>query len=144
MHPALGLLALVVCGISAVAGVRAGVALALVAIAELAVLAFLEIRTGPGPIAAPLPLMILLQCLIIGTGLAGGVLAARVVSHYLRAAADRERRSRDLFNLAADFYWEQDRDFRFTHAYDPRGLIDPRDLQAHVGGVLPGRWPRSA
>ena len=78
-------------------------------------------------------LMMLLQCLVVASGLAAGALIARVVSHYLRAAADRERHTQRLLRLAADLYWEQDREFRFTHIADPRGLLDAQVLQAQLG-----------
>jgi len=133
--PVLGMLALVVCVMSAVASARVGVVLAVAAVAELLVLAFLERRgiTVPGGAGNPLALMFLLQCLVIGGALASGVLVARVVSHALDAAAERERRASSLLRLAADLYWEQDREFRFSHVADPRGLLDSALVQAQIG-----------
>ena len=133
--PALGLLGLVVCVISAVASVRAGAFLAALGCVELVALALLETRgwSIAGPAGHPLSLMLLLQFLVVGSGLAAGSLIARVVSHYLHAAADRELHSRRLLRLAADLYWEQDRDFRFTQIADPHGLMDQAQLQAQLG-----------
>ena len=69
--------------------------------------------------------------IVLGLGVAA--IAARAVSRQLRAAAERERRARELLRLAADVYWEQDRDFRFSHVSDPRGLIHPEALAAQMG-----------
>jgi hypothetical protein len=44
--------------------------------------------------------MFLLQCLVIAGALASGLLVARVVSHALDAAAERERRANNLLALA--------------------------------------------
>ncbi len=133
--PALGVLGLVVCVVAAVASIRAGAALALFAVVELTALALLE-RGGfaaRGPAGNPLELMFMLQCLVVAGGLAAGTLTSRVVAHHLRAAAERERHARNLLRLAADLYWEQDSDFRFTHLADPRGLIDPTLAAAQLG-----------
>jgi PAS domain S-box-containing protein len=133
--PALGLLGLVVCVISAVASVRAGSVLALLAAVELLVVATFETPglAVTGPSGNPLSLLLLLQCLVVASGLAAGALIARVVSHYLNAAAERERHTQRLLRLAADLYWEQDREFRFTHIADPHGLLDADGLRAQLG-----------
>ena len=77
--------------------------------------------------------LLALACAVIGGALAVAALTSRVVAHYLRAATERERHVRDLLRLAADLYWEQDSDFRFTHVADPRGLIDPEALATQLG-----------
>ena len=134
-NPTLGLLAIVVCIVCAVASVRAGAALAFFAVAELGVLAWLEWRSAPpaGLIANPLSVELLLQGLVIGGGLAAGTLTGRVVRHYLGAAATREKRSRDLLRLAADWYWEQDRSFRFTVFADPQRSAHASPLDHRLG-----------
>ena len=133
--PSLGVLGLVVCVVGAVASVRAGAALALFAVVELTALALLDDGgwAAHGPAGNSLALMFMLQCLVVAGGLAAGALTSRVVAHYLRSAAERERHARDLLRLAADLYWEQDSDFRFTHVTDPRGLIDAAVLAAQLG-----------
>ncbi len=134
-NPSLGLLGLIVCCIAAVASVRIGVFLALLGLAEIAALAWLETR-GWGiarPLEHPLLLVALLQCLVVGAGLVAGTLTARVVSHYLRAAERRERHSNALLRLAAERYWELDRDLRFTNVSDPRRRIDLAVLEKHLG-----------
>ena len=77
--------------------------------------------------------LLALACAVIGGALAVAALTSRVVAHHLRAATERERHVRDLLRLAADLYWEQDSDFRFTHVADPRGLIDPEALATQLG-----------
>jgi PAS domain S-box-containing protein len=133
--PVLGVLGLVVCVIGAVVRVRAGLWLAAAATIELVVLALLESRgvTAPARPGNSLALVFLLQWLVVGGGLAAGVLMARVIAHSLHAAADREGRTDSLLRLAADMYWEQDREFRFTHIADGRGLLDPAVLRDQIG-----------
>jgi PAS domain S-box-containing protein len=134
-NPTLGLLALVVCIVSAVTPVRAGAALALFAVVELGFLGWQEWRTGahPGPMSNPLSIELLLQCLVIAGGLAAGALTGRLVRHYLKASAGREKHSRELLRLAADWYWEQDREFRFTVLIDPRGPGGPETAAQRLG-----------
>ncbi len=134
-NPTLGLLALVVCIVCAVANVRAGVALAAFAMVELGVLGWLEWRGAarPGPVGNPLAIELLLQGLVIAGGLAAGTLTGRVVHRYLRAAGAREKRSRDLLRLAADWYWEQDRAFRFTVISDPNGSAEAPERDPRLG-----------
>ena len=136
--PAIGLLGLLVCVISAVASVRGGAVLAALAIGELVLLRVFDPRAAVagGPLPDTTQLVFLIHCVVVGGGLCAGALIARVVSHYLRAAAERERHSLDLLRLAADLYWEQDREFRFTRAIDPRAMIDERTLQAQIGRTL--------
>ena len=133
--PSVGMLGLVVCVMASLAGVRSGAGLALLAVAELTVLALLEKGgfAARGTAGNSLALMFMLQCLVVAAGLAAGALISRVVAHYLRTAAARERHAHDLLRLAADLYWEQDSDFRFSHVSDPRGLIDPTVLAAQLG-----------
>ena len=75
----------------------------------------------------------LLQGLAIVLALGLAAWATWAVRQRLKSAAERERHANNLLRLAADLYWEQDREFRFTHASDPRGLIDPKLLAAQMG-----------
>src|SRR5207244_3923759 len=63
----------------------------------------------------PLSLVLLYQWLVVLCGTVGAAVIARVLDHYLLAAAEREQRFRGLLRIAADWYWEQDRNFRFTY-----------------------------
>ncbi|MEO7057596.1 MAG: PAS domain S-box protein, partial [Caldimonas sp.] len=96
------------------------------AVAECAILAWLTTRgASAGPLAV--------QGLVVFAGLAAAAFAHRRDAHRLRAAEARERHASAKLQLAADLYWEQDCDFRFTHASDPRGLVDPRVTAAQLG-----------
>ena len=131
--PALGILGLVVCVIAAVSSLRAGIAMAVFAMAEIVLLAVFEWRNGVvagtnGPV-----LMVLLRCLVVGSGLAAGTLTARVISHYIGAAEERARHADDLLRLAADWYWEQDRDHRFTRVVDPGARAEGALADVRIG-----------
>jgi PAS domain S-box-containing protein len=133
--PALGVLGLVVCVIAAVSSLRAGVVMAAFAMVEIVLLGVIETRaSGPSGVATnEATLMVLLRCLVIGSGLAAGTLTARVISHYVGAAEERARHANDLLRLAADWYWEQDRDYRFTQVIDPSGRMDPALVDLRLG-----------
>ncbi|MEO8921828.1 MAG: PAS domain S-box protein [Caldimonas sp.] len=133
--PALGVLGLIVCVISAVSSLRAGIVMAACAIAEIVLLAFVESRNpGAAAFGAGEPLlMLLLRCLVVGSGLAAGTLIARVISHYVRAAEERAGQASDLLRLAADWYWEQDRDHRFTQVIDASGRMDSALVDLRLG-----------
>ena len=70
---------------------------------------------------------------LVGCTLAVLVFAGRVVRRFVRAAAEREDHTQALLRLAADLYWEMDRDFRFTRFADPRGLLDAAALEGQIG-----------
>ena len=74
-----------------------------------------------------------LLALVTGAALVASALAVRVLSRRLRAAERLAQQSREALRLVADWYWEQDRDFRFTCASDPRGVIDPTLLAQRLG-----------
>jgi PAS domain S-box-containing protein len=121
-NPAIGFFGLLVCVLGAVTTRRLGVTLAALSLAAVAALAVAEVLAGAGaPTARALPwLLLAFHGLVIGSGLAGGMLIARVLEHYLLAAAEREQRFRGLLGIAADWYWELDDQFRFTHISDSR------------------------
>ncbi|HWH81259.1 MAG TPA: PAS domain S-box protein, partial [Burkholderiaceae bacterium] len=76
------------------------------------------------PAATPLTVALAFQWLVVGCGAVGGALIARVLQRYLHAAAQREQRFRGLLRTAADWYWEQDRQFRFTRVARADGADD--------------------
>jgi PAS domain S-box-containing protein len=135
--PALGLLGLVVCVTAAVTSLRAGIVLAAFAIIEVVGVAVIEMRgvAAAGMTTQDPMSMLLLRCLVIGSGLAAGALTARVISHYVRAAEERARHAGDLLHLAADWYWEQDRDYRFTRLVDPSARMDPALIGLRLGNT---------
>ena len=115
--PALGFCALVVSVIGAITGLRYSLALGTATALGMGALAWAEVA-GWLPVAggaSPWLLALLLQWLLLACGVAAAGLLARVLDHYLHAAAERERRFHGLLHIAADWYWEKDRDFRYTH-----------------------------
>ena len=128
--PALGFSALIVCVVGAITRPRIGALLGGVAMAFAAMLAWLEV-SGLLPTStalmpqmlpakpAPLAMVLLFQWLVIVCSAVGGGVIARVLNHYLKAAEARESRFRGLLRIAADWYWEQDTQFRFTHVSEP-------------------------
>ncbi len=142
-NPALGFVGLVVCMLCAVTTLRLGLALAALCAAAVAGLAATEATGWLAPaaaVASPWALMAL-HWLVIGGSVAGGALIAQVLDHYLLAAAERERRFRGLLGIAADWYWELDAEFRFTHVSDSR-ITGTALAPTHVLGSTP--WDDSA
>ncbi len=116
-NPVLSFLALIVCLLSATTGWRLGLLLCLTAVLELVALAFAEVSgllPAPPGAAQWLPVL-LFHGVVLACSWVGGSLISRVLNHYMRAAALREQRFRGLLRIAADRYWEQDQQFRFTY-----------------------------
>nr|WP_276598363.1 PAS domain S-box protein [Roseateles koreensis] len=67
------------------------------------------------------------------TGLLTGVGLLRVVERGAREANERNARFRGLLSMAADWYWEMDREFRFTHVAEDKPGRSGLDLQARLG-----------
>jgi PAS domain S-box-containing protein len=130
--PALGLCAVVVCLVGAIAGIRSGLAIGAIALLQLAGLAWGEaggvLPAAPAG-AGTLAFALAYQTLIVVCAMCGGALIDRVLDHYLRQTAEREQRFRGLLHIAADWYWEQDAQFRFTEVVEARGNASgiPRD-----------------
>ena len=122
--PALAFSALLVCVVGAITGPRVGILLGGAAMMLAAGLAVLELGGALPPSSsstqsAPLVTMLLIQWLVLLCSAVGGNVIARVLDHYLHAAAEREQRFRGLLRVAADWYWEQDAQFCFTHVSEP-------------------------
>ncbi|MEO5733433.1 MAG: PAS domain S-box protein [Rubrivivax sp.] len=121
--PGLPVLGLLVCVLCAACGWRAGLLLALAAAGML--LGIGELARHPPLAAASLGTTGGLGNLALGghligiaAGLAAGVLISQMMQRAVRAANDREMRFRSLLGLAADGYWEIDRDHRLMAAID--------------------------
>ncbi|HJV62688.1 MAG TPA: PAS domain S-box protein [Albitalea sp.] len=130
-NPTLGFFGLIVCMLCGVTSLRWGAVLAALATAILSGLAWAELH-GWIPAAngdTPLSLVWVYQLLVVACGVAGGALLTLVLDHYLRAAAEREERFRNLLGLAVDWYWEQDENLRFTHLAASPTTAAPRDEQ---------------
>ncbi|MDO9353557.1 MAG: PAS domain S-box protein, partial [Solirubrobacteraceae bacterium] len=115
--PPLAFCGLIVCVVGAVTGARQGLTVGAVALAGIGALAAAEAtgRIAVPPGATPLALALMFHVLVVLCGAIGGGLISRVLGHYLHAAAEREQRFRGLLRIAADWYWEQDRHFRFSY-----------------------------
>lgn len=138
--PGLPGLSLVVCLSTAAMGWRVG---ALMAAAVVILLALLATGGGP-PAQAGLPSTGLLLTSLIMTilgALGGGAVLSRLVDRALRTVQEREERFRSLLALAAEVYWEVDRDFRLVAAGQPGK--ESRALDAGGGlGAVPWELPR--
>ncbi len=110
----LALYALLACLLCALA--RRRFALPVAAVAALALLAVHQ--WTPGASAQPSPLLaqmrLLAHLLVLGAGVVGGLMIARVVGRHVRAADEREHRFRSLLAIAADAYWEIDERYRLV------------------------------
>ena len=121
--PVLGFCALVVCLMTLLTGVRHAAAMAATSAAAITALAWAQ-YSGAWPQAPAADLGATLQALathllLLAAGLAAGLRMLRVTQHSLRTAAEREERFRAMLRMSADWYWEQDAQFRFTHIADP-------------------------
>ncbi|HET6598849.1 MAG TPA: PAS domain S-box protein, partial [Burkholderiaceae bacterium] len=116
-NPAFGFLGLIVCVVGAITGTRQSVMLALAAAALLALVGWAQlahlIPGGTGPM--PLDQVLAFQWLIVLCSMVGASLIARALDHFVDAAAERERRFQGLLRVAADWYWEMDRELRLSH-----------------------------
>ncbi len=116
------------------------------ALAAVAVICIVAVHVGapPQPPGAFLPsgvLRLATSLLLVAVGLSSGLAMAYVVSRYVRSADDREERFRGLLAIAADAYWEIDRDYRLVTAADQRD--DSRSLTAAEGlGQAPWDLPQ--
>ena len=132
--PSLAYVGLFVCLVSVLSGVRAGVTLALageLAIAGLALAASFRYLN-----AEPNALYTISHSLMLAASLVAGALMSRMVTQALRQAEEREQRFRGLLAIAADLYWEVDRNLRLVDVSDDvtSGLLRPSRTQA---GMLP-------
>ncbi|HZT54983.1 MAG TPA: PAS domain-containing protein, partial [Burkholderiaceae bacterium] len=107
----------IVCVVGAITGVRRSLVVGAAALAILGALAWAEATGLVGGLAAPTPLrmVLLYHGLVVVCGALAGALISRVLDHYLHTAAEREQRFRGLLRIAANWYWEQDKHFRFTY-----------------------------
>ena len=114
--PVLGFCALLIWVVGTVTGVRYSIALGAVAALQFGALAWAERSGAIAAVAAPtsLEMVLLYQWLVVLCSSVAGIVIHGVLDHYLHAAAERERRFRGLLRIAVDWYWEQDRHFRFS------------------------------
>ena len=87
-----------------------------------------------------LGLRTLIHLIVIGAGLAGGLLVSRVVSGYVRSAEEREQRFRGLLTIAADAYWEIDDQYRLV-TFKRQGRTSGSMGEASAIGQVPWELP---
>jgi PAS domain S-box-containing protein len=113
----LGFYGLLVCLVTVITSVRAGLWLAAGCVAAVLGLAGAEsARLLDGAAAMrqnPTLLNVLVHLMLLATALLAGMQMSRMVSRAMAAAEEREQRFRSLLAIAADWYWELDEDLRF-------------------------------
>ncbi|WP_156422073.1 PAS domain-containing hybrid sensor histidine kinase/response regulator [Paucibacter sp. KCTC 42545] len=116
-------------------GLRAGLGLALLAGLSLAGLSWAEALGWVTSQSAnhTLGVRAAAQLINLLTGLLIGVGLLRIVERGSREAMERSARFRGLLSMAADWYWEMDREFRFTHLAEEKPGRSGLDLQARLG-----------
>ena len=141
--PGLTFYGLFVCMLCTATRPRYGVLLAVAAALSVTGIAWWGSATQAAG-AAPLPspgLQLVSHLLLIGTGLASGLMLSHVIARFVRSADEREQRFRGLLAVAADAYWETDAQGRLrsvTHQRDPLlSLTDDDGL-----GRLPWELPQ--
>jgi PAS domain S-box-containing protein len=106
--PGLAVFGVMTCLLCASAGTRAGIVVAVLQALALLALAAGEPATRDNLIA------LVTHLTAVIAGLACGLMVLRVVTRYLKDAAEREHRFRSLLALAANGYWEIDAGYRFV------------------------------
>ncbi|MCV2353631.1 PAS domain S-box protein [Paucibacter sp. B2R-40] len=120
---------------TAMLGLRVGMALAAFSLAAVLGLGWAELQGWHSSAVAlsSLPLRIATHCLLIVVGLILGYAMLRMVQRSTKEAAERNARFRGLLSMAADWYWEMNRDYRFTHLAEDTPGKSGLDLQARLG-----------
>jgi PAS domain S-box-containing protein len=73
------------------------------------------------------------QFCMLTAGLIAGFGLLKMVQRSLAEAEERTARFRGLLGMAVDWYWEMDREFRFTHVAEERPGSSGLDLEARLG-----------
>jgi len=131
----LPLMSLVVAFATGLLGLSAGLVLAGLGAAALAGLGAAEALgwvTHPMGASSPM-LRIVVQAALLASGLVAGIGLLKMVKRSLAEADERTARFRGLLGMAADWYWEMDREFRFTHIAEERPGSSGLDLDARLG-----------
>ncbi len=133
----LGVLALTVAMAMATAmqGLRSGLAMLAAAGAGLAAIAWGQLNGDIVPRVGPprIPLTLAAHAVVLLTGLVVGLATLRMVKRSISEANDRNARFRHLLSMAADWYWEMDREFRFTHLAEDKLGSSGLDLSSRLG-----------
>jgi PAS domain S-box-containing protein len=143
--PGFGFFGLMTCMVAAVAGLRLGLLVAALSGLVVLCLAYAQFRQWlPAGNSAmsdeSLGLRALIHLIVIGSGLAGGLLVSRVVSGFVRSAEEREQRFRGLLTIAADAYWEIDDQYRLV-TFKRQGRAGGSMGEASAVGQVPWEVP---
>lgn len=114
---ALGVMGLMVALATATIGLEAGLTIFGLGVAILGGLASAELA-GWLPAVPPVTSLesrLLTQGILLLTGLVVGLGTSRLIRRTLQEVNDRHARFRHLLTMAADWYWEMDRQYHFTH-----------------------------
>ena len=131
----LPLMSLVIAFATGLLGLVAGVVLTLLgglALAGLGAGEALGWATHPMG-ATSLWLRAIVQFGLLGSGLVAGLGMLKMVKRSLAEADERTARFRGLLGMAVDWYWEMDREFRFTHVAEERPGASGLDLNCRLG-----------
>jgi PAS domain S-box-containing protein len=116
-------------------GLRTGLTLALIGLLSLAGLGWAELDGWLS--AEPTPRSLAVRAgthlILLLTGLLVGFSMFQMVQRATREASDRNGRFRDLLSMAADWYWEMDREYRFSHVAEDKPGSSGLALQARLG-----------
>jgi PAS domain S-box-containing protein len=131
----LPLMSLVIAFATGLLGLVAGVVLTTLGAASLTGLGVAEAMGWiTHPMAASgLPLRATVQAALLASGLVVGIGLLKMVKRSLAEAEERTTRFRGLLGMAVDWYWEMDREFRFTHVAEERPGASGLDLNARLG-----------
>jgi len=131
----LPLMSLVIAFATGLLGLSAGLVLTGLAGLALAGLGLAEaLGWATHPMASSsLLLRAILQFSLLGSGLIAGIGLLKMVKRSLAEADERTARFRGLLGMAVDWYWEMDREFRFTHVAEERPGSSGLDLQSRIG-----------
>lgn len=119
--PVVGFMTVVPMVICAAVGARAGIVTAIASTASLLLLSWAEYRgeiVGAALLSElPLSRRLINHLLLVGAGLACGLMIAHVLKTQRRASDEREARFVGLLGIAVDTYWELDASLRSTSVW---------------------------
>jgi PAS domain S-box-containing protein len=121
---------LLVCALCVTGQPRRGIALTVLATIVVVAVAAFESAGGPVPGA----LILAAHLMLLGAGLATGLVLTDVQRRFVSAADERDRRFSGLLAIAADAYWEIDAQSRLVaveHPRDPRFTMHPGEGLGH-------------
>ncbi len=133
----LGFFGLLVCLVTVLTSLRAGLGLA--AGCAVAVLALYTAESAgwlAGAAAVqrnPDSINLLIHAMLLGTGMVAGTQISRIVDRAMAEAEEREQRFRSLLAIAADWYWEMDAELRFSRIDYQSPSDEVQAAEARVG-----------